>query len=66
MFEDVRQERSLIMLLSLTDSDLLKEYKLTDDEMNIMKNLALEKFHRQRFLKEYVASSLLEEHFSNY
>ena len=43
MFEDVRHERSLILLLSLTDPDILKQPKFTDDEMNIIKNLALEK-----------------------
>ena len=34
MFEDVRLERSLILLLSLTDSDILKQSKFTDDEVN--------------------------------
>ena len=48
MFEDVRHERSLILLLSLTDSDILKQSKFTDDEINILKTLALEKLHRQR------------------
>ena len=42
MFEDVRQERSLILLLSLTDPDILKQSTFTDDEINIIKNLALE------------------------
>ena len=60
MFEDVRHERSLILLLSLTDPDILKQSKFTDDEINIIKNLALEKLHRQRILKEYHAVSLLE------
>ena len=57
MFEDLRHERSLI-LLSLTHSDLLKQSKFTDDETNMIKNLALEKFQRQRILEEYVAVSL--------
>ena len=60
IFEDVRHERSLILLLSLTDPDNLKQSKFTDDEINIIKNLALEKLHRQRILKEYHAVSLLE------
>ena len=47
IFEDVRHERSLILLLSLTDSDILKNSKFTDDEINVIKNLALEKLHRQ-------------------
>ena len=60
IFEDVRHERSLILLLSLTDPDVLKQSKFTDDEINIIKSLALEKLHRQRILKEYHAVSLLE------
>ena len=50
IFEDVRHERSLIILLSLTDPDILKQSKFTDDEMNIIKNLPLEKLYRQRIL----------------
>ena len=60
MFEDVRHERSLILLLSSIDSDFLKQSKFTDDEMNIIKILALEILHRQRVLKEYVAVSSVE------
>ena len=59
IFEDVRHERSLILLLSLTDPDILKQSKFTDDEINIIKNLALEKLHRQRILKEHVAMVFL-------
>ena len=65
MFEDVRHERSLILLLSLTDPDILRQNKFTDDETEIIKNLALEKLHRQRILKEHVAMDLLEKQFSN-
>ena len=61
IFEDVRHERSLILLLSLTDSDIMRQSKLTDDEIDIIKNLALEKIHRQRILKEYHAASFLEK-----
>ena len=60
LFDDVRHERSLMLLLSLTDPDILKKSKFTDDEINIIKNLAVEKLHRQRILKEYHAVSLLE------
>ena len=60
LFDDIRHERSLILLLSLTDSDILRQSKFTDDEIEIIKNLALEKLHRQRILKEYHAMSLLE------
>ena len=61
MFEDIRHERSLILLLSLTDPDILKQSKFTDDEINIIENLALEKLHRERILKEHIAMDLLEE-----
>ena len=60
MLEDVRHERSLILLLSLTDPDILRQSILTDHEIDIIKSLALEKLHRQRILKEHVAMSLLE------
>ena len=60
MLEDIRHELSLMLLLSLTGPDILKQSKFTDDEMNIIKNLALEKLHRQRILKEYHAESILE------
>ena len=65
IFEDVRHERSLILLLSLTDPDILKQSKFTDDEINIIKNLALEKIYRQRILKEHIAMDLLEKQFSD-
>ena len=65
MFEDVRHERSLILLLSLTDPDILRQSKFTDDEIEILNNLALEKIHRQKKLKEHIPMDLLEKHFSN-
>ena len=65
IFEDVRHERSLILLLSLTDPDILKQSKFTDDEINIIKNLALERLRRQRVLKEHIAMDLLEKQFSD-
>ena len=64
MFEDVRNERLLILLLSLRAGDFLIQSNFTDDEINIIKNHALEKMHRQRILIEYVASSLSEEQIS--
>ena len=60
LFDDIRIERSMILILSLIDSDILKQSKFTDDEIIIIKNVALEKLHRQRILKEYHAVSLLE------
>ena len=65
MFEDVRHERSLIILLSLTDPDILKRSKFTDDEIEVIKNPALENLHRQRIMKEHVAMDLLEKQFSH-
>ena len=65
MFEDIRHERSLILLLSLTDPDILRQSKFTDDEINIVRNLALEKLHRERILKEHIAMVLLEKQFSD-
>ena len=38
MFEDVRHERSLILILSLTDPDILRQSKFTDDKIEIIKN----------------------------
>ena len=63
--EDIRYERSLIFLLSLVEPDILKQSKFTDHEINIMKDLALDKVHRHRILKEIIAMDLLEKQFSN-
>ena len=60
MFEDVTHERSLIILLSPTDPDILKQSNFTDHWTNIYKGLALEKLHRQWNLKETEAVSLTE------
>ena len=65
LFENIYYERSLILLLSLTDPDFLKQSKFTDDEIEIIKNLALEKLYRHRILKEPVAMDLLEKQFSD-
>ena len=60
VFEDVRHERSLIFLLSLTIPNIVKQSRFTDDEIYIMKNLALEKVYRQRKLTEEIAIALRE------
>ena len=60
LFEDIRYERSLVLLLSIVEPDILKQSKFTDHEIEIIKNLALEKIFRQRSLKEYHALALLE------
>ena len=61
IFEDIRHERNLILLLSLIESDILKQSKFNDHEIEIIKNIALEKLHRQRILKEVFAMDLLEK-----
>ena len=48
MFEDVRHEKSLVLLSSITDPDKLKQSKLTNQETKILKNRALEILHRQK------------------
>ena len=60
MFEDVRHERSLILLLSITDPDILRQCNFTDYEIDIIKISAVVELHRQCILKEHVAMSLLE------
>ena len=61
IFEDIRHERSLILLLSIIEPDILKQSKFNDHEIEIIKNIALEKLHRQRILKEVAAMDLLEK-----
>ena len=65
IFEDVRHERSLILLLSLVEPSILKQNNVTDHEIEKIKNLSLEKLHRQRILKEHIAMDLLEKQFSD-
>ena len=38
MFEDVKHERSLFLLISLTDPDILRQSKFTDHEISIIKD----------------------------
>ena len=61
IFEDIRYERSLVLLLSLVEPDILKQSKFTDHEIDIFKKISLEKLHSQRNLKEIVALDLLEK-----
>ena len=65
LFEDVRHKRSLILLLSLVEPDMFEKSKFTDHEINIIKDLALDKIHRQRILREIKAMDLLEKQFSD-
>ena len=59
-FEDAGHERSSILIVSLTDPDILRQSNFTDYEIDIIKIIASEKLHRQRSLKEEVAMYLLE------
>ena len=65
IFEDIRYERCLTLLLSLVEPDILKQSKFNDHEIEIIKNIALEKLFRQKNLKEIVALDLLEKQFSD-
>ena len=65
MFEDIKYKRSLILLLSLTEPCILKQSKFNDHEIEIIKNIALEKIFQQKNLKEIVALDLLEKEFSD-
>ena len=65
IFEDVRHERSLILLLALVEPDILSQSNFLDHEIDIIKNIGLEKLHRQRNPKEIVALELLEKQFSD-
>ena len=65
IIEDIRCERSLIFLLSLFEPSILHQSKFTDHEIEIIKNIVLQKIHRQKNLKEIVALDLLEKQFSD-
>ena len=65
IFEDVRYARGLILKLSLVEPDILKQSKFTDHEIEIIKNITLEKIFRQRHPKEVVALDLLEKQIDN-
>ena len=65
ILEDVRHERSPILLLSLIEPDIMKKSEFTDHEIDIIKNIALEKLLGQRILKEQIALELMEKQFSD-
>ena len=65
IFKDVRHERSLFLLFSLVEPDIMKQSKFLDHEIDIIKNFALKNLHRQRNLKEIVALDLLDKQFSD-
>ena len=47
LFEDVRFERTLILVLSLTDEGILNQVGFTENEIKTIKDIALQKVHRQ-------------------
>ena len=51
LIEDIRYERSINLLLWLIEPDIPKQSKFTDAEISIIKELALDKIHRQRIMK---------------
>ena len=63
--EDVRNERSLILLLSIVDPDILRQSNFLVHEIEIIKIIAFEKLHRQRNLKEIIGLELLEKQISD-
>ena len=65
IFEDVRHERSLILLFSKVEPDILRKRKFLDHEIEIFQNIAPEKIHKQRNLKELIAFKMLEKQFSD-
>ena len=65
IFEDIRHERFLVLLLSLVEPDILSQSKFADHKVDIIKNIALEKLPRQRNLKEIFALDLLEKQSSD-
>ena len=58
-------ERSLILLLSIVEPDILRQSRFLDHEIEIIKNIALEKLNRQRYHKEINALELLGKQFSD-
>ena len=65
IFEDVRIERSLILLFSVVEPDISRQSKFLDHEIENIKNIALEKLHRVGNLKKNIALEVLEKQFSD-
>ena len=64
IFENVRFERCLILLLSLVEPDILKQSKFTDHDIDIIKNIA-QRNCIDNAIKEIIALDLLEKQFSD-
>ena len=50
----------LLFFLIITDPDVLKQFRFKDDEIKIIKNLAVEKLQRQECLEEQFALHIKE------
>ena len=50
--EDVRHERSLILLLSIVEPDILRQSKFLDHEIEIIKKVTLENYIDNVILKK--------------
>ena len=61
LFDNIHYERSLFLILSITDSNVLVQAGFTNDEIIIIKNIALQKIKKQVDLKQYFAMNLLEK-----
>ena len=66
IFEVVRRERSLIILLSLTDPDIMRQSIFTDDELKIIKNIAFKNYIVNEILMSMFTMDFLEKQISNY
>ena len=51
IFENVRYERALVLLLSLVEPDIIKQSKFTDNEVSIKKILLSRKYSVSEILK---------------
>ena len=65
IFGNVRHERSPILLLGLVEPDILRQSKLADHEILIIKDLGFDKILRQRASKATIAIHLLDKQFSD-
>ena len=63
-FQDVTYEKSLKLLLSLTDPDILKQNKFTDDEHNPIKKSSSRIFTKTKIFKETLCLTIIRMVFS--
>ena len=60
MSESIVFERSLLLILSLTEQVVIKQSIFTDHETNIKKILLLENLYRVKMSKQYVALQIMK------